>query len=353
MRLLDWYIGRTLLASIFMVLLVIVGIDVVSVFIDESGSLSETYTFLEMSRYVVLTIPGRLYEFIPSAALIGSLVGLGQLATASELTVMRGAGVSIARLVVVVMKYALLVALAGFTLGEVVAPPAEQMAESRRALAQSAPGGLAGRYGIWNREGDSYLYFNAVESETSLRGVLLVQLDERRRMVSSLAAQRARFAGDHWVMEDVVKTDFSSWATTRARAETLRWDTGITPQLLTMEVVSPERLPLIDLQRYSRYLQQQGLDADDFELAMWRKLLQPASIAGLVLVAIAFIFGPLRDGTLGLRIFAGVLVGVAFQIGEDLLGPASLVFGFSPLYAALAPVLLCIGAGVVLLLRTR
>ncbi|MBM70139.1 MAG: LPS export ABC transporter permease LptG [Haliea sp.] len=353
MRLLDWYIGRTLLASIFLVLLVIVGIDVVSVFIDESGNLSETYTFLEVSRYVLLTIPGRLYEFIPSAALIGSLVGLGQLATASELTVMRGAGVSIARLVVVVMKYALLVALAGFTLGEVVAPPAEQLAESRRALAQSAPGGLAGRYGIWNREGDSYLYFNAVESETSLRGVLLVQLDERRRMVSSLAAPRARFAGDHWVLEDVVKTDFSSWATTRTRAETLRWDTGITPQLLTMEVVSPERLPLIDLQRYSLYLQQQGLDADDFELAMWRKLLQPASIAGLVLVAIAFIFGPLRDGTLGLRIFAGVLVGVTFQIGEDLLGPASLVFGFPPLYAALAPVLLCIGAGVVLLLRTR
>tara|TARA_R110001599_G_scaffold69414_7_gene195527 strand:- start:4455 stop:5516 length:1062 start_codon:yes stop_codon:yes gene_type:complete len=353
MRLLDWYIGRTLLASIFLVLLVIVGIDVVSVFIDESGRLSESYTFLEMSAYIALTVPGRLYEFIPSAALIGSLVGLGQLATASELTIMRGAGVSIARLVVVVMKYALLVALVGFVLGEVVAPPAEQLAENRRALAQSAPGGLAGRYGIWNREGDSYLYFNAVESETALRGVLLVQLDERRRMIASLGAQRARFAGDHWVLEDVVKTDFSSWETTRTRTETLRWDTGITPRLLTMEVVSPERLPLIDLQRYSHYLQQQGLDADDFEIAMWRKLLQPASIAGLVLVAIAFIFGPLRDGTLGLRIFAGVLVGVAFQISEDLLGPASLVFGFPPLYAALTPVLLCIGVGLMLLLRTR
>ncbi|MDP4918416.1 MAG: LPS export ABC transporter permease LptG, partial [Haliea sp.] len=253
----------------------------------------------------------------------------------------------------VVMKYALLVALVGFFLGEAVAPPAEQLAESRRALAQSAPGGLAGRYGIWNREGDSYLYFNAVESETALNGVLLVQLDEQRRMVSSLSAQRARFAGDHWLMEDVVRTDFSSWETTQTQAASLRWDTGITPQLLTMEVVSPERLPLIDLHRYSRYLQQQGLDADDFELAMWRKLLQPASIAGLVLVAIAFIFGPLRDGTLGVRIFAGVLVGVAFQISEDLLGPASLVFGFAPLYAALAPVLLCIGAGLILLLRTR
>ncbi|MDO8860708.1 LPS export ABC transporter permease LptG [Haliea sp. E1-2-M8] len=353
MRLLDRYIGRTVFAAILMVLLVIVGIDVVSAFIDESGDVSESYGFGEIVVYIALTTPGRLYEYMPFAALIGCLVGLGQLASASELIIMRSAGVSIARLVTIVMKSALLVALLGFLLGEYVAPQAEQLAQSRRAMAQNPGEGVAGRYGIWNREGDSFLHFNAMESENVVHGVTLLQFDDRRRMQSALRAQRAVHAGDHWQLEQAVKTDFSSWETTQTRHETLRWDTGITPQLLVMEVVAPERLPLADLYRYSRYLQQQGLDADDYELALWRKLLQPVSIAGLVLVAIAFIFGPLRDGTMGLRIFIGVLVGVVFQISQDLLGPASLVFGFSPLYAALAPVLLSIAAGLVLLARTR
>jgi lipopolysaccharide export system permease protein len=353
MHLLDRYIGRTVFAAILMVLLIIVGIDVVSAFIDESGDVSESYGFAEIAAYIVLTIPGRLYEYMPFAALIGCLVGLGQLASASELIIMRSAGVSIARLVAIVMKSALLVALAGFLLGEYVAPQAEQLAQSQRAMAQNPGDGVAGRYGIWNREGNSFLHFNAMESETVVHGVTLLQFDDRRRMQSALRAQRAVHAGDHWQLEQAVKTDFSSWETLQTWHETLRWDTGITPQLLVMEVVAPERLPLPDLYRYSRYLQQQGLDADDFELALWRKLLQPVSIAGLVLVAIAFIFGPLRDGTMGLRIFVGVLVGVVFQISQDLLGPASLVFGFSPLYAALGPILLCLAAGLVLLARTR
>lgn len=353
MRRLDRYVGRTVLVATCLVLGIIVGLDAVSAFIDEAGDISETYTFGQVAMYVLLTLPRRLYEYVPFAALIGSLIGLGQLASSSELVVMRGAGVSIARLVWVVMKPALLVAAVGFLVGEYVAPATEQMAQSRRAIALNPGEGVAGRYGIWNREGDTFLHFNALETNGTVYGVTLLQFDSRRQLQSALRAQQAVFRGDHWVMERVVKTDFNSWETTSTRYTTLRWDTGITPQLLTMEVVAPDQLPLIDLYRYSRYLMQQGLDADDFELALWRKLLQPLAIAGLVLVAISFIFGPLRDGTMGFRIFAGVIVGIVFRMSQDLLGPASLVFGFAPLYAALIPILVCILFGLVLLGRAR
>jgi lipopolysaccharide export system permease protein len=350
---LSRYIGRTVVMATALVLVVIVGLDAVTAFIDESEDISETYTVWEVLVYVLLTIPGRLYEYTPFAALIGCLVGLGQLANNSELVVMRGAGVSIARLVWIVLKPTLLIALLAFLLGEYVAPRAEQLAQSRRAIALNPGEGVAGRHGLWNREGDTFLHFNALDPEGVVHGVILLQFDQRYRLQSALRATRADYAGDHWMMRQAVKTDFSSWQTTRTRFDTLRWDTAITPELLTMEVVAPDQLPLAELYRYSRYLAQQGLDADDFELAMWRKLLQPLAVASLVLVAISFIFGPLRDGTLGFRIFAGVIVGIVFRTSQDLLGPASLVFGFSPLYAALVPVLLCMGAGLLMLWRAN
>jgi lipopolysaccharide export system permease protein len=349
---LSRYIGRTVIMSTFLVLIVIVGLDAVTAFIDESGDISETYTVLEVLIYVALTLPGRLYEYTPFAALIGCLIGLGQLATNSELVVMRGAGVSIARLVWIVLKPTLLLAVLAFLLGEFVAPRAEQLAQSRRAIALNPGEGVAGKHGLWNREGNSFLHFNALDPAAGVvHGVILLQFDDGYRLKSALRASRADFAGDHWRMRQAVKTDFSSWQTTRTIFDTLRWDTSITPELLTMEVVSPDQLPLVDLYRYGRYLAQQGLDSDDFELAMWRKLLQPLAVTGLVLVAISFIFGPLRDGTLGFRIFAGVIVGIVFRTSQDLLGPASLVFGFSPLYAALVPVLLCMLAGILMLWR--
>jgi lipopolysaccharide export system permease protein len=351
-RILDRYVGRTVLVAIGLVLAIIVGLDALTAFIDESDDISETYTFVQVGLYVVLTLPGRCYEFVPFAALIGCLIGLGQLASSSELVVMRSAGISTARLVWVVMQPALLVAAAGFLIGEFVAPKAEQIAESKRAIAQSKREGFVGRHGLWNREGNTFLHFNAVEPSGVAHGVTLLQFDDKRQMQSAVRAIRAIHKGDYWTLEQVVKTDFSSWEATRTEHASMRWETRISPELLTMVVVAPEFLPVADLYRYSAYLFQQGLDSDDFQLAFWRKLLQPAAIGGLVLVAISFIFGPLRDGTMGFRIFAGVLVGIVFRTSQDLLGPASLIFGFSPLYAAVIPIVICLATGALMLRRT-
>ncbi len=71
----------------------------------------------------------------------------------------------------------------------------------------------------------------------------------------------------------------------------------------------------------------------------------------LVLMAISFIFGPLRSETLGQRIFTGVVIGFVVRISQDLLGPSSLVFGFPPFLAVLIPAGICALAGVWLLRR--
>ncbi len=353
MRKLDRYIGTTVLSSIMLVLVIIVGLDALTAFLDEVQDLSDNYTFVDVTSYVLLTLPGRMYEYVPFAALIGCLIGLGQLASSSEIVVMRSAGVSIARLVWIVMQPTLLVAVVGFLVGEYVAPTTEQIAQSQKAIAQSRGGGIVGRRGLWNREGNTYLSFNAVEASGVVYGIKLLQFDDERRLQSALRAERAVFQEGYWIMEKVVKTKFTSWETTRSQHTTLRWNTGITPQLLTMVVVEPERLPVIDLYRYSRYLYQQGLDSDDYRLALWKKILQPVATAGLVLVAISFIFGPLREGTMGFRIFAGVIVGIMFRTSQDLVGPASLVFGFSPVYAAILPIAVCVLAGALMLRRAR
>jgi lipopolysaccharide export system permease protein len=135
------------------------------------------------------------------------------------------------------------------------------------------------------------------------------------------------------------------------RQDALFVASNVTPRILALENVAPSQLALDDLLDYTRFLRSQGEDVAAFELATWRKLSQPLSVAALVLVAISFVFGPLREGTMGFRIFAGVMVGVLFRLGQDLLGPSSLVFGFPPLYAALLPVLVCIGVGTLLLRR--
>lgn len=347
------YIAHAVLTSTAAVLVVLVGLDALSAIVDESQDMTDDYGFVQIMTYVGLTLPRRIHEFVPFAALIGALVGLGRLSSDSELVVIRSAGVSMGMLAMAVLRPALLTAAVGFLIGEFVSPSAEQMAISQRALAQRAESSVTGRFGSWNRDGQTFIHADAVQSGGVIFGVTLLTYDDQRMLVRALHAERGTFWGDHWLLEAARETRISAEHTEVNEYTMWRWDTDITPNLLVLEVVEPDSLPVQQLWPYARYLKQQGLMSGDIELAFWRKVLQPLAIAGLVLVAMSFVFGPLRDGGMGARLFAGVIVGVAFRISQDFFGPASLIFGFAPALAALAPIIVCWLAGGLLLWRRQ
>ena len=72
----------------------------------------------------------------------------------------------------------------------------------------------------------------------------------------------------------------------------------------------------------------------------WKKTLQPLTTAVLVLVAVSFIFGPLREATMGSRVFTAICFGLLFTILQRLVHNVALVYQFSPLTAVLLPLLL-------------
>ncbi|MDM8347477.1 LPS export ABC transporter permease LptG [Pseudomonas sp. sp1636] len=348
---LDRYIGTQVFFAILTVLGVIVGLALLFAFIDEMGDVEGGYGLQEAAWYVFLTLPRRVYEMLPMAALIGCLIGLGSLASNSELTVMRAAGVSIGRIVWAVMKPMLVLMLVGILIGEYLAPWSENRAQADRAMAQGGGEAQSSRRGLWHRQGEEFVHINAVQPNGVLFGVTRYRFDEQRHMLSSSFARRAQFQGDHWQLENVATTHFRERSTEVVNAPNERWDVELNPQLLGTVVLEPEALSVTGLWRYIHYLAEQGLNNGQYWLAFWSKVLQPVVTAALVLMAISFIFGPLRSVTLGQRVFTGVVVGFVFRIAQDLLGPSSLVFGFSPLFAVLIPAAVCALAGVGLLRR--
>ncbi len=348
---LDRYIGIHVFLAILSVLGIIVGLALLFAFIDELGDVEGSYGLFDALQYVLLTSPRRLYEMLPMAALIGCLIGLGTLASSSELTIMRAAGVSLGRIVLAVMKPMLILLVAGILIGEYVAPWTEDIAQAKRSLAQGAGEAQSSKRGLWHRQENEFVHVNAVQPGGVLVGVTRYRFDDERRLLSASFARRASYQGDHWQLQTLTTTHFRGDHTEVVRAPEERWDVQLTPQLLGTVVMEPEALSITGLWRYIHYLGEQGLNNGRYWLAFWTKVLQPAVTVALVLLAISFIFGPLRSVTLGQRIFTGVVVGFVFRIIQDLLGPASQVFGFSPLLAVVLPAGVCALIGVWLLRR--
>lgn len=353
MKKLNSYLASIVVRSICLVLFIVVGLDAVFSLIAELGDLENDYQSLQALQFVLLSIPKSFYEFSSVSVLIGCLVGLGILANNSELTVMRAAGLSIEQIAWSVIKPSLLIVCASILVGEFVVPYSESYAISQRIIAQSGNTTSLIKQGYWHREGDQYMHFNAISPNGELYGVTRYQFNERRELLASSFAKKAIYQGDHWELFDITQTELQEKSTRGSQLKNLRWDTELTPEVLNVAIAKPDDLSIRGLHTYSGYLLEQGLNSQKYLLAFWKKLFQPLSMVVMVLVAISCIFGPLRTVTMGHRIFSGILLGVLFKFAEDLLGPASIVFGFPPVIASIIPIALFFGFAMVLIRRAR
>jgi lipopolysaccharide export system permease protein len=265
--------------------------------------------------------------------------------------VIRTAGVSVARILWMALQPALIATLLGAVVAEYVAPRTEQVAQSYRALLQQEKDISISEYGLWHREGDHFVHFNAVQPDGVLFGVTMFTLDAQRHLTAAMFAERATYQKDHWLLENVRETRFGGERLQSVSEPTRLWQTQLSPELLNILVLDPADLSISGLWKYVDFLDEQGSDSGAYELALWKKLLAPLAIVSLVLVAASIIFGPLRQSSMGSRIFAGLLIGIVFRFSQDMLGPASLVFGFPPVLASIIPISISLLAGFLLLRR--
>ena len=352
----DRHIGVTVIKAMFVVLLAFVGLTTLFQLIDELREKYVGYGFSQAVVYVLLTLPRRIYELIPYVAFLGTLVGLGQLASNGELTVLRAAGVSVRRLFASAAIPATAALLVALLLGEYLAPWGEEAAEGYKAQARQSSSTIRLSGGHWYREGGLFMDVAAIDASGRLIGIRQYFLDDERQMKIARQAASARYLPNErvWMLSDIDETLLDEEGTQSRHLDEVRWASDATPELLGVRVLlGPSNLSIRGLATQIAYMDREELDASRYRLAYWSKLLQPFAILGLVLLALCFIIGPLREVSMGTRLAVGTLVGLAFKYLEDLLGPMSMVYHLPAAAAVAAPIAICWLTGMWLLRRSQ
>ena len=365
MSLLSRHIAFTVFAGILLVLAAFITLVTMFALVEELGDDEVGYSAWNALTYVGLTMPRRVYELLPFAAFIGALVGLGQLASHSELLVMRSAGYSKVQIFLSVCLPAGLLLLIGFLLGEYLAPVTEERAHALKQQNASTVDALYIDGGHWYREGGLYVSIDGIGADSTLRGIVMYELDANNRVRAIRRANSAvyRFEDNQhiWQLQEVVETRFraavdllgantaglaTDLATTRSRS--YDWHTNADPRLLSARaLLEPGRMSLQDLFYQVDYMNREGLAPVRYELALYAKLFQPLAVLGLCLVALAFILGPLRERGIGVRWAVGILVGLVFKYLQDLFGPVSMVYALPAWLGVLIPILICWVVGLI------
>ena len=353
----DRYIAATVLKAVGGVLACLLALMTLFTAADELRDQTPGYGAQSALLYVLYSTPRRLCEVAPYGVFVGALVGLGVLAGREELTVLRAAGVSVLRLFASVAAPSLLLLVGSLGVGEFVAPRGEALASTLklRALRGRSDDAIASEH--WHREGSRYTFVDGYAADGSLLGVQQYELAADGQLAFSRRAARAVHQTDSegnesWLLYDVAETRLPLARTASnengpprteiRRYETLAWHTDAGPQRLgTSAMFDPAKLSLAALRSQIDHLVAEGLDATRYEVAFWRKALEPAAVLGLVLLAVGCVLGPLREAGMGARLAVGVAAGLAFKYLLDLLAPMSTVFGLPPWLGMALPVAVC------------
>lgn len=351
-KILDLYIARTLLGTVSVTLSVLVGLSALIKFVEQLRKLGEgDYDILHAALYVVLSLPRDLEEFFPMATLLGGLVGMGVLASNSELVVMQASGLSRWNIIGSAMKSAVVMILFVMALGEWVTPWAEAKAKEVRTEAISGGSLFSSDQFVWAKDGEHFVSIGQVITREKLRDISIFDFNDDLSLDNITYAESGSFDGQVWWLEDVSVTEFTNKQVSVGMQDRQKWDSTLTPDKLGIVTVKPEALSIRGLFDYVAYLDNNAQDSSRYQLALWRKILQPVSISVMLLTALSFIFGPLRSVTMGARVIMGVLTGFGFFITNEVFGPLSLVYNFPPVAGAILPSLLFAAAAGVMLKR--
>ncbi|MBB6184170.1 LPS export ABC transporter permease LptG [Oleiagrimonas soli] len=346
----DRLIATTVLSTLAIVWLILVGFDTLGQFLKQLGHVGQHgYTLSKAAIYIADTIPRRMYEHFGNAALIGGLLGLGGLAGSGELTALRAAGMSKLRIAASVTAVVAVLTLAVMLIGETLAPAGDQRAQAIQLALHSDNIGLTTRSGLWARDGGDVVNAKGAQAvredghqRVQLVDVRVFSFDDSGQLTEFRHAKSAENDGRDWTLKDLRINTLDADGVHSREVASEPWKTHLDARVLEQSIVHPQYLSMRDLYANMQYLRANGQNPGAYAVSFWSHALYPLNVLVLVLCAMPFAFGALRSGGLGKRLFIGVLLAIAWYFLQQSMTNFGTVYGLSPMLANLLPAMVLV-----------
>lgn len=335
----DQYTLKTTFFFTLLCLLLLIIIETFFTFLNELQDLDDSYVVSDMMLFLLYDMPARIYRIFPMALLLGTLLGLGQLASHNELTAIRTAGFSKARTLRGALITTIFLSAVVVLIGEYLVPESHE-----KALIVSNKNSSGD--GFWAIDGDYIIEVKSIEN-LSLKGITIYEPKDLT-LHKVMQAQSMELINDQWIIPTLSETTFTETQISQEHLNDFIINTHIDEDALVALINDPEYLSGRSLWRFIGYLDENNLDSSEYRLAFWAKIFNPATNLSMILIAAPLVFAQQRRQGIGERVLIGVILGLIIYLMTQMLGHFILLSGFPPLLGALLPTILAIAIAYVL-----
>jgi len=349
------YFAREIYAATALALVAFLGLFAFFDLISELRDVGrDGYRMVQAFAFVLLSMPGHIYELFPIAVLLGTLYALSDMAAKSEYTVMRAAGLSpraaVASLAQVGIVFVILCAL----VGELVTPFAERTAQQLRLKATGSLVAQEFRSGLWVKSESRFVNVGEVRPDLTLANIRMYEFDPDYRLVSISDAKTGSYEeGAAWTLKDVVQTRFDADGTSVRRLPEITWESALTPDVLSVLVINPDKMSAWNLVLYIRHLARNNQRTERYEIALWKKIVYPFAVLVMMALALPFAYVQVRHGGVGMKVFSGIMIGVVFHGMNTLFSHLGVLQNWPPFISAALPSAIFMVAALVVLSRVE
>ncbi|EMN3919339.1 MAG: LPS export ABC transporter permease LptG [Enterobacterales bacterium] len=307
------------------------------------------YRWTQAVMVVLMTLPRTFIDLGPFIALIGGIVGLGQLSKSGELTAIRTTGYSIFRIAMVTLCAGLMLTVALGVIDEWVASPMQQRALQIKT--RYTRHDMAGNI-LWARRGNEFVTVKSLNEQRQPVGIELFYYRADHSLQRYIYAKTATISDNGtWQLEDVNQKEWANGKETTETKESVAWPSlfaGMSLQELTLPSSS---FSVKQLGHYISYLKSTGQPSLEFTLALWQKVGHPLLILAMILLAIPFTFSAPRAPGLGSRLAVGVVVGLLTYVCDQIIVNLGLLYSLNVQMTTLAPPALLLAMALILVFR--
>ena len=344
------YINKEFFIGISMIMIGLISLFAFFDFIQEIGDLGKgSYGIIQAISFVILSIPGHIYEVVPLAVLIGSMYSIGQLSYNSELNVLRASGYSIKKIAWSLMYVGILFSFFTVLIGDFIAPHSEKSAQQIKIISTNSSVSQEFSSGFWIKDGDNFVNIENVLPDSSLEQIHIYEFDENFNLRTIVDAKNGSFKNGEWKLKDIKQTILDKDSVKTKTIESGSWKSLMRPEMMNALIISPQKMSSINLLKFINYLKKNNQKSTKFEVALWEKLIHPLMPLVMIIFAIPFGFLQERSGGKFFKMFVGIIIGIVYQILNTMIRHLSLLNDWQPFISSLIPTLIFLSIGIFLI----